>query len=40
MDVSFEELDCLEKLLKTKKLTEKQRKTLYKLIQLYFYMID
>ena len=35
-DITFEELEILKKLCKAKKLTEKQREALKKLIQFYF----
>ena len=40
IDITFEDLEVLEKLCKTKKLTEKQRETLEKIIRYYFYVSD
>ena len=37
--IDFEDLQCLKKLLTTKKLTEKQKKALRNLIQ-YYYSTD
>ena len=39
IDISFEELNTLQKLSDTKKLTEKQRDALKKLIQYYFQVV-
>ena len=38
--MEVEEMRVLERLLKAKKLTERQRKALEKLIEVYWYMVD
>lgn len=38
IDLTFEELETLKKLCKTKKLTEKQKEALEKILQYYFYV--
>ena len=40
MKMEVEEMRVLERLLKAKKLTERQRKALEKLIEVYWYMVD
>ena len=39
-DVSFEELEVVEKLLKSKKLTEKQKQAVKSLVNFYFSTTD
>ena len=39
-DVDFDDLQILEKLLKTNKLTDRQKEALHKLIQKYHYVSD
>ena len=39
-DVSFEELEVVEKLLKSKKLTEKQKQAVKSLVNFYFSTAD
>ena len=38
--MEFEEMQVLKRLLKAKKLTERQRKALEKLIEIYWYAVD
>ena len=40
MRMKVEEMRVLERLLKAKKLTERQSKALEKLIEIYWYMVD
>ena len=40
IDITFEDLERLKKLLKSKKLTDKQKESLKKLIQFYFQVSD
>ncbi len=38
--VSFEELETIERLLKTKKLTDKQKKAIKSLLRKYYYSVN
>ena len=40
IEIYFEDIECLEKLSKTKKLTETQRKVIKKFIRWYFQVVD